>query len=49
MVLITILNSLNCINSICFGSEEGNTEIFYNIAEILANEPTEFKLLLKNI
>ncbi|MCJ0374438.1 hypothetical protein C4007_08045, partial [Clostridioides difficile] len=44
---ITILNSLNCINSICFGSEEGNTEILYNIAEILANEPNEFKLLLK--
>ncbi|MGO0807115.1 nucleotidyltransferase family protein [Clostridioides difficile] len=31
----------------CFGSEEGNTEILYNIAEILANEPNEFKLLLK--
>lgn len=46
---ITILNSLNCINSICFGSEEGNTEILYNLAEILANEPNEFKLLLKNI
>ncbi|NMS89015.1 nucleotidyltransferase [Clostridioides difficile] len=44
---ITILNSLNCINSICFGSEEGNTEILYNIAEILASEPNEFKLFLK--
>ncbi|EQF26179.1 HIGH Nucleotidyl Transferase family protein [Clostridioides difficile CD160] len=44
---ITILNSLNCINSICFGSEEGDTEILYNIAEILANEPDEFKLFFK--
>ncbi|MCC0628973.1 MULTISPECIES: nucleotidyltransferase [unclassified Clostridioides] len=43
----TVLNSLNCINSICFGSEEGDTEILYNIAEILANEPDKFKLLLK--
>ncbi|MCC0694052.1 nucleotidyltransferase [Clostridioides sp. ES-S-0048-02] len=44
---ITILNSLNCISSVCFGSEEGNTDILYSIAEILANEPNEFKLLLK--
>ncbi|MCC0703225.1 nucleotidyltransferase [Clostridioides sp. ES-S-0049-02] len=44
---ITILNSLNCISSVCFGSEEGNTDILYSIAEILANEPKEFKLLLK--
>ncbi|MCC0650851.1 nucleotidyltransferase family protein, partial [Clostridioides sp. ZZV15-6598] len=32
---------------VCFGSEEGNTDILYSIAEILANEPKEFKLLLK--
>ncbi|KPI51530.1 nucleotidyltransferase [Clostridioides difficile] len=44
---ITILNSLNCIDSVCFGSEEGNTEILYNIAEILASEPDDFKLFLK--
>lgn len=44
---ITILNSLNCISSVCFGSEEGSTDILYSIAEILANEPKEFKLLLK--
>ncbi|MGO0883380.1 nucleotidyltransferase [Clostridioides difficile] len=44
---ITILNSINCISSVCFGSEEGNTDILYNVAEILANEPKEFKLLLK--
>ncbi|MCC0631972.1 nucleotidyltransferase [Clostridioides sp. ZZV15-6388] len=44
---ITILNSLNCISSVCFGSEEGNIDILCSIAEILANEPKEFKLLLK--
>lgn len=44
---ITTLNSLNCVNSVCFGSEEGNVEILNKIASILVNEPTEFKLNLK--
>ena len=44
---ITTLNSLNCVNSICFGSEEGNINILYEIAKILVNEPDEFKNSLK--
>lgn len=44
---ITTLNSLNCIDSLCFGSEEGSIDILYIIAKILVNEPIEFKLLLK--
>ena len=44
---VTLLNSLNCIDSICFGSEEGNIDILYKIANILTNEPTEFKDTLK--
>lgn len=44
---ITTLNSLNCVNSVCFGSEEGNVEILNKIASILVNEPIEFKLNLK--
>ena len=44
---VTLLNSLNCIDSICFGSEEGNIDILYQIANILTNEPTEFKDTLK--
>lgn len=45
---INILNSLNCINSICFGSEEGDVNILKTISNILANEPLEFKASLKN-
>jgi predicted nucleotidyltransferase len=45
---INILNSLNCINSICFGSEEGDVNILKTISNILANEPLEFKAYLKN-
>ena len=44
---ITTLNSLNCVNSICFGSEEGNINILYEIAKILVNEPEDFKDRLK--
>lgn len=45
---ITLLNSLNCVDSICFGSEEGDINILYEISKILTNEPKEFKVLLKN-
>lgn len=44
---IATLNSLNCVNSICFGSEEGDVGILNTIAEILIKEPTEFKSSLK--
>jgi predicted nucleotidyltransferase len=44
---VALLNSLNCIDSICFGSEEGDIDILYQIANILTNEPTEFKDTLK--
>lgn len=45
---VTLLNSLNCIDSICFGSEEGDVNILYQIANILTNEPSEFKSSLKS-
>lgn len=45
---IATLNSLNCVNSICFGSEEGNTDILYIISKILVEEPVEFKIALRN-
>lgn len=44
---IKLLNSLNIVNSICFGSEEGNIDILYKISEILVKEPSEFKIYLK--
>lgn len=40
---ISLLNSLNCVNSICFGSEEGDIGILSLIAYILCLEPIEFK------
>lgn len=40
---VTLLNSLGCVNSICFGSEEGNINALYLIASILCLEPQEFK------
>ena len=45
---ICTLNSLNCIDSVCFGSEVGNIDILYTIANILVNEPDDFKVKLKN-
>lgn len=44
---IATLNSLNTINSICFGSEEGNIDILYTISKILVDEPLEFRSSLK--
>ena len=44
---IATLNSLNCIDSICFGSEEGNIDILYTISKILVDECDEFKDYLK--
>ena len=40
---VFLLNSLGCVNSICFGSEEGNINALYLIASILCLEPQEFK------
>ena len=44
---VTLLKSLNCIDSICFGSEEGDIKILNTISKILVDEPNEFKISLK--
>lgn len=44
---ITLLNSLNCIDSLCFGSEHGDIDLLVEISKILINEPNKFKTLLK--
>ena len=44
---VKILDSLGFVNAICFGSEAGALEPLDAIAEILANEPEEYKALLK--
>ncbi|MFI3210583.1 MAG: nucleotidyltransferase [Peptostreptococcaceae bacterium] len=44
---INLLNSLNIVDDVCFGSEEGNIEILKEISKILNFEPLEFKENLK--
>lgn len=44
---IKLLNSLNCINNIYFGSESGDINKLINIAKILQNESNLYKNLLK--
>ena len=44
---IATLNSLNCVDCICFGSEEGDVNILKTISKILVDEPNEFKIYLK--
>ncbi len=44
---ISLLNNLGVVNNICFGSECGDIDVIFYIAKILAEEPLDFKLLLK--
>ncbi|MFL0249892.1 nucleotidyltransferase [Clostridium neuense] len=44
---VSLLNSIGIVNSICFGSESGNIESIQLIADILNNEPEEYKDYLK--
>ncbi|MEG2893180.1 MAG: nucleotidyltransferase [Clostridium sp.] len=43
---IEILDSLNIVDSICFGSEEGNIQNLLDVANILSEEPEDFKVYL---
>ena len=45
---ISILNSLKIVDYLSFGSESGNLELLSVFANVLANEPTEFKALLQH-
>ncbi|MDO5038172.1 nucleotidyltransferase [Clostridium sp.] len=45
---VKLLNSLNCINNIYFGSESGNLNNLFKIAHSLAFESTEYKENLKD-
>ena len=44
---VSLLNSLNCVDSLCFGSEVGDIKILNIISNILIDEPIEFKNKLK--
>lgn len=45
---VSLANSLGIVDSISFGSEIGDIDFIKNIASILANETSEFKVLLKS-
>lgn len=45
---IKILNSLNIVDTISFGSECGNIEVLNSIAEVLVKEPKKYTLMLKH-
>lgn len=44
---ISLLNSLNVVDSFCFGSELGKLDDLHLISDLLINEPLTFKDLLK--
>ncbi len=44
---VSILNSLGCVDAICFGSECGDISILSKLAEFLCNEPEEYKECLQ--
>lgn len=44
---VSILNSLGCVDAICFGSECGDITALNELAEILYNEPDEYKEVLQ--
>ncbi|MGG5462348.1 nucleotidyltransferase [Clostridium sp. B9] len=44
---VSLLNSLNVVNNLCFGSESGDIELIKKLSEIIVNEPLEFKEYLK--
>lgn len=45
---VKLLSSLGCIDYLCFGSESGNINTLYKIAEILINETDNYKRLLSS-
>lgn len=44
---ISTLNAMNVIDEVCFGSEYGDCEFLYKVAEIFQKEPPFYKSLLK--
>lgn len=44
---VKLLDSLNVVDNLCFGSEEGNINNLENIADVLVDEPDSFKESLK--
>ncbi|MBW6409774.1 nucleotidyltransferase [Clostridium weizhouense] len=45
---VSLLNSLNIIDNLYFGSEEGNVKTLESISSVLISEPEKYKSMLKN-
>lgn len=45
---VSLLHSLNCVDSICFGTESGDIVSLSKIARILCDEPDDYKFFLQN-
>jgi predicted nucleotidyltransferase len=45
---VSTLESLGIVDYLCFGSEAGDVNVLSSIAEILANEPQEYRELLRH-
>lgn len=45
---VRFLDKLNCVDYLCFGCETINLDIFHSIANILSDEPPEYKSLLSS-
>lgn len=46
---VSLLNSLNIVDNLCFGSECGDIDLIKKLSEIIINEPQEFKEYLKEL
>ncbi|MGL6202185.1 MAG: nucleotidyltransferase [Lachnospiraceae bacterium] len=44
---VALLDALGCVDSLCFGSECGNYELLYEIAQVIADEPEAYQTALK--
>lgn len=48
MGAVSLLNKLNCVDAICFGSECGDITVLEEIAEIITEEPDTYRVALKD-
>ena len=45
---VALLDSLGCVDSLCFGSECGEIDSLTRIARVLADEPEEYRTILRS-
>lgn len=45
---VALLDSLGCVDSLCFGSECGEIDSLTRIARVLADEPEDYRMILRS-